>query len=203
MNIVAINLRKDVIIIKLEENATQEEIIKALKEKIEALKKMYKDSKMPIVVTGKVLNNKEMDEIRELIKSYIDVDIEIDSPKTLGLHNIKRVYERNVEISSAKIHKGSLRSGQKIEFEGTVIVLGDVNFGAEVIAADNIIIMGSLRGLAHAGAKGNTKAIISANGIDTPQMRIANIVREQDKEDKTDVMSYVFVKGKDIHILSI
>ena len=204
MNIVSINLKKEEIVIKLAENSTQKEIIEALQEKIEALKNLYKDSKMPICVTGKVLQNKEIEEVRKLIKSSIDVEIEIDSPKNLGLHNIRRIYERDVEISDTKIHKGSLRSGQRIEFEGSIIVLGDVNFGAEIVAADNIIVMGSLRGIAHAGAKGNTKAIISANSMDTPQIRIANIVREQDKEDKmTNSLSYVYVEGKDIHVSSI
>lgn len=203
MNIVTINSRKDEIVIKLDEDATQEEIMKSLKEKMANLKLLYKNSKMPILVTGKVLTNKEIEKIKILIKSYIDVNVEIDSPKNLGLHSIKRVYERNVETSDAKIYNNSLRSGQKIEFEGTVIVVGDVNFGAEIIAADNIIVMGSLRGLAHAGAKGNTKAIIAANVIDTPQLRIANILREQDKEDRLNSLSYVYVKGKDIYISSI
>ena len=203
MNPVMINLKKEEIIIKLEETSTQEEIIKTLTEKLEALKTLYKDSKMPIYVTGKVLKNKEIEEIKELIKTSIDVEIEIDSPKNLGLHNIRRIYERDTVITDTKIHKSSLRSGQRVEFEGSVIVLGDLNFGAEVIAADNIIVMGSLRGLAHAGAKGNLKAVIIANAIDTRQMRIANIVKEQDKSETTKDLSYVEVKGKSIHITTM
>ena len=53
-----------------------------------------------------------------------------------------------------------------------------MNAGAEVIAGGNIAILGALRGLAHAGAGGNTNAIISANFIDSTQVRIANLVKE-------------------------
>ena len=56
----------------------------------------------------------------------------------------------------------SLRSGQKEEYSGSIVICGDVNAGAEVIAGGNIMIMGALRGLAHAGAHGNTMAMISA-----------------------------------------
>ena len=62
-SIVSINLKKDEIVIKLSEEATQEEILTALKKKITELKKLYKDEKTPIRVSGKVLKNKEIDQI--------------------------------------------------------------------------------------------------------------------------------------------
>ena len=119
-----------------------------------------------------------------MIKGKIDVEIEFDMPKTLGLHSIKKTFERNIAISEAKFHRGSLRSGQKIETEGSIVIIGDVNSGAEVIASDNIIVLGSLRGLAHAGAKGNKQAIIAAGLVDTVQIRIANIVKEINREEE-------------------
>ena len=74
-NCVNINLKKNEILIKLSEEAEQTEIIVALTKKLTELKKLYKDDKTPITVTGKVLKNKEIDEIQELIKSKIDVEI--------------------------------------------------------------------------------------------------------------------------------
>ena len=67
--------------------------------------------------------------------------------------------------------------------DGSIVVLGDVNRGAEVIAGDNIVVLGNLRGLAHAGAKGNKKAMIASHKIEAPQLRIANIVKEIEKEE--------------------
>ena len=182
-NCVSINLKKDEIVIKLSEDAEQEEIIENLKKKLTELKKLYQDEKTPILVTGKILKNKEIDEIRELIKSKIDVDIEFDMPKSLGLHSIRKTFEKDIAISETKFHRGSIRSGKKLESEGS-IVIGDVNSGAEVIASDNIIILGALRGLAHAGAKGNRQAIIAAGLVDTVQIRIANIVKEINRDEE-------------------
>lgn len=183
-NCVSINLKKDEIIIKLNDEASQLEIIECLRRKLQELRKLYKDEKTPITVTGKVLKNREIDEIQNLIKNRIDVDIEFDMPKGLGLHNIKKTFDKEIAISETKFHRGSLRSGQKLESEGSLVIIGDVNSGAEVMASDNIVILGALRGLAHAGAKGNKQAIVAAGLVDTVQIRIANIVKEIDRDEE-------------------
>lgn len=194
MSSVSINLKKDEVLIKIDDNATQEEIIPELNEKLEELKKMYQDEKTPIRVTGKILTNKELEEIREIIKNVIDVEIKFDTPTSLGLHSITRSYKKDVGTSETTFHKGSLRSGQKIEVEGSIVIIGDVNSGAEVIAGDNIIVVGNLRGLAHAGAKGNKEAIIAASTLEAVQLRISNIVREIDRdEEEVKEHAYIYV----------
>lgn len=179
---VKINGEKDKILIKLKEEATQEDIIESLKKKLSDLKKLYKEEEMPIFITGKILKNSEMLEIKNLINSKINVKVDFDSPKTLGLHGIKKPFDKEIESSDTKFFRGSVRSGQRIEYEGSIVVLGDVNGGAEIIAGDNVIIVGVLRGLAHAGAKGNKKAIIAAASIECKQIRIANIIKEMEDE---------------------
>ncbi len=198
---ISINLKRNEIVIKINEDATQEEIVNDLKKKLPELKKLYKDEKTPITVTGKILKNKEIDEIQELIKDKIDVQIEFDSPKSLGLYSIKKTFEKKTEISETRYYRGSLRSGQKMESEGSLVILGDVNSGAEVMAADNIVVLGALRGLAHAGAKGNKQAIIAAGLLDTVQIRIANIVKEIDRdEEPLHKQAYVCVEENEIII---
>ena len=201
-NPVGINMKKDEIIIRISEGATHKETIECLNKKIPALKKLYKTEKTPICVMGKVLKNREIDQIKKIIKDEIDVDITFDSPKELGLHGIKKVFEKDVANSETKFYKGSVRSGQKIEFEGSLVILGDVNAGAEAIAGENIVVLGNLRGLAHAGAKGNKKAIIAANNIDCPQIRISNIVKEFEKQEDEDykVYKYAFIEEDKIEL---
>ena len=194
---ISINLRKDNIVIKVNEEYSQEDIVYTLRKKIPDLKKLYQDEHTPIVITGKVLKNKEIDEIQELIKKYLDVQIKFDSPRTLGLHGIVKTYNKEIAISETKFHRGAVRSGQKLEFEGSIVIMGDVNDGAEVIAGDNIVILGALRGLAHAGAKGNVNAIIAASSIDAPQLRIANIIKEREKEEiQEDKKTYACLDEK-------
>ena len=170
---ISISIKKNQVEIKIDDNAEQKEIIGELKKKMMELKNLYKDDKTPILITGKILKNKEMDEIQNLIKKFIDVQIDFDSPKVLGLHGIKKTFYKEVATSETKFHKGSLRSGQRIEFEGSLVIIGDVNAGAEVIAGENIVVLGILRGLAHAGAKGNKDAVIEASEIEAVQIRIA------------------------------
>ena len=70
----------------------------------------------------------------------------------------------------------TLRSGVRIEFSGNVVVLGDVNAGAEVIADGSVIIWGRVRGMIHAGCKGDRSAVICALDLSATQLRIANEV---------------------------
>ena len=201
MNSVSINLRTDEVIVKITEDATQEKTIQDLNKKLKDLKKMYKDETTPIRVVGKILSNKEMEEIRDVITNEINVEVTFDSPTTLGLHSITRSYKKDLGTSETTFHKGSQRSGQKLEVEGSVVIIGDVNSGAEVIAADNIAVIGTLRGLAHAGAKGNKEAIITASTLDAVQLRISNIVREIDRdEEEIHQNAYVFVDEDSIVI---
>ncbi len=122
----------------------------------------------------------------------------------LGLHTIEKSFNRKIEESVTKLYNGSLRSGNRIEFEGSVVILGDLNAGAEVIAEDNIVVLGTIRGLAHAGAKGNKKAIIAASSIEAPQIRIANIVKEMERAEDTDeyvedtIKTRAYVEDKEI-----
>ena len=90
-NSITIQLKKNEIWIKIKEEAEEKEILESLKAKLVELKKLYKDDTTPIKITGKVLKNKEMEEIQKTIKEKIDVEIEFESPKTLGLARNKKI----------------------------------------------------------------------------------------------------------------
>lgn len=70
----------------------------------------------------------------------------------------------------------TLRSGMKITYQGSVVVVGDVNPGAEIIASGSVIVWGRLRGTVHAGAEGDEKAIVAALDLHPMQLRIASVV---------------------------
>ena len=70
----------------------------------------------------------------------------------------------------------TLRSGNSVQYEGHVVVLGDVNPGAEIISTGNIAVLGVLRGVAHAGASGDRAATVSAYHLIPTQLRIADLV---------------------------
>ena len=130
-----------------------------------------------------------MEKIKKIINQEIETEVNFDSPSDLlGLHAIKKTFENEVEVSETKYIKASIRSGQVEEYSGSIVIMGDVNAGGEVKAGGNIAVVGALRGVAHAGANGNTKALITANFIDVTQVRIANRVKEvEEKIEKCPV----------------
>lgn len=88
------------------------------------------------------------------------------------------------ESETALVVTRTLRSGQSVRHEGDVIVLGDVNPGAEVVAKGHIVVMGALRGVAHAGCTGNTGAFVAAAKLRPTQLRIAQVIgRAPDTEE--------------------
>lgn len=95
----------------------------------------------------------------------------------------------------------TLRGGQKLVHGGSVIIDGDVNPGAEVIAGGNITILGTCRGLAHAGAYGNHEATITAKRLIASQLRIAGLIARA--PDNLDVSTYVETARIDNHYIII
>ncbi|HET6386690.1 MAG TPA: septum site-determining protein MinC [Armatimonadota bacterium] len=73
----------------------------------------------------------------------------------------------------------NLRSGQSLHHSGDICLIGDVNPGAELVAGDNVIVWGSLRGVVHAGTRGNDQAVICALELAPTQLRIASLVTRQ------------------------
>ena len=70
----------------------------------------------------------------------------------------------------------TLRSGQGVKYAGHVILVGDVNPGAEVVAGGNVIVWGRVRGMVHAGAFGDEEAIVCALALHPAQLRIAGYI---------------------------
>jgi septum site-determining protein MinC len=83
-----------------------------------------------------------------------------------------------IEGLNGKVIFTTLRSGQRIESERSVVVVGDVNSGAEVIAGGSVIVLGSLRGVAHAGAYEDSEgpAYIFALNLRPTQLRIGSVI---------------------------
>lgn len=82
----------------------------------------------------------------------------------------------NASVAELLVHRGTLRSGDHLQTEGTVLLLGDVNPGARISAGGHVLVWGRLRGTAHAGCSGNSDARIVALQLRPLQLRIAAAV---------------------------
>jgi len=82
----------------------------------------------------------------------------------------------------------SLRAGFRGEYKGSVVILGDVNPGAEVIAGGDVIVMGALRGMVHAGSGGQQDAIVWARPIASPQIRLGDAMARAPEDNALQSM---------------
>lgn len=79
-----------------------------------------------------------------------------------------------VDGSNGLVLKETIRSGRSVYHEGHIVVIGDVNPGAEIIAGGDVVVWGKLRGLVHAGALGDKTAVICALELIPTQLRLAD-----------------------------
>jgi len=84
--------------------------------------------------------------------------------------------------SALLVHRGTLRSGDHLQSEGTVLLLGDLNPGARISADGHVLVWGRLRGVAHAGRQGDRSARIVALQLQPLQLRIADAVARGPQE---------------------
>jgi len=134
----------------------------------------------------------------------------ISGPVKIGTANksIRDVFDISSDdgMEATVFHKKSLRSGQSIVTDGSVVVLGDVNPGGEIVAGGSIVILGALKGLAHAGAYGDRDAFVAALCLQPVQLRIANMISTvaeeltKQKIGGAPVPSCAFIEGEQICI---
>ncbi|MBI5942930.1 MAG: septum site-determining protein MinC [Chloroflexi bacterium] len=96
----------------------------------------------------------------------------------------QRQFANTVTDDTALLISKTIRSGTRIEYPGHVVVIGDVNPGAEIVAEGNVIVWGRVRGMIHAGAKGNRSAFICALDLSANQLRIADEISATLKPQK-------------------
>lgn len=108
------------------------------------------------------------------------------------------------DVKTLKVISKNLRSGQKVEHDGDVLVIGDVNPGSYITASGNIIVMGVLSGIVHAGAEGDDEAFVIALKLKPQQLRIARwITRSPDESDVPGYPEKAYVKNNQIFIEKI
>lgn len=145
-----------------------------------------------------VISEKDFDQLIETFKTKYDLVIECQD-YDIYAHNTNEQEHLPTEFIMRTV-----RSGQVVSVEGHAIIMGDVNAGAQVLASGNICVLGVVRGVVHAGNKGNNKAFISCKGFIAPhvQIRIADIIaRSPQAERKKQNLSTEIASIKDNTII--
>lgn len=112
------------------------------------------------------------------IQSAMALDLRTETANQIPGRDRQETVPINPEESGTQgiMFRRTLRSGRTIHSDGHVVIFGDVNPGAKIIAAGDIIIWGKLRGMVHAGANGDESAIVCALDMNPNQLRIAGYI---------------------------
>jgi septum site-determining protein MinC len=172
--------------------ALEESVIKS----IEAKQSFFQGARIALNVGSHDLRAAELGALRDKLSErgvslwavLSSSKITRDTSKTYGL--ITSIVNPKVELeseaaarfdtslpgeSAVMVHR-TMRSGFKITHTGHVVVIGDVNPGAEIVASGSVVVWGRLRGVVHAGAEGDEKAVVCALRLEPTQLRIASYI---------------------------
>lgn len=105
------------------------------------------------------------------------------------------------EKAEALVIQRTLRSGQSIRHPGTIVIIGDVNPGAEIIAEGDVVVWGRLRGVVHAGAAGDENAIVTALLLSPTQLRIGRHIARSPEEKQKYVAPAEIARVRDGQII--
>ena len=173
-NHVIIKGKNDRLVIALNPDIDFLDICDILKTKILEAKNFIGNSRMAIEFSGRALTNEEENKLIGIITENSNIVISYifskrtDCEEEMDLENI------NPLIEEGKTHffRGTLRSGSKIESDGNVVVLGDVNPSSIIKARGNVIVLGHLNGTVYAGLGGDDRAFIGAIYFNPIQLTI-------------------------------
>lgn len=191
---------KDSIVIKgnkygltlfINDNVEFDKVKEELLTKLNASTKFFNEGNIALAFEGKELDILQKQELVELINDNSNLNIVCimendDSTNEAFKLAIDKSMSPSEDLNVGSFHKGTLRSGQLLESDTSIIVIGDVNPGANIVAKGNIVILGSLKGNAYAGANGDENCFVAALKMSPMQIRIADtIARCPDNQEKS------------------
>ena len=163
-------------IINIDKFGNFEEMLDALIEKLSKGKKFYKGSTLSITTKLSSLTEKDVESLKVVLFEEIGIkDIVFEDNDVKDKESESKIFNGVYEGRTKFIRK-TVRGGQCVDFQGNIVIVGDVNSGAEVYAGGNIIVLGSIKGNVYAGVGGNRKAIIAAFALQPEILKIGDII---------------------------
>ncbi|KJR42652.1 septum site-determining protein MinC [Candidatus Magnetoovum chiemensis] len=167
--------------VKFDPEISIDENLSELDKKISST--FFNYSKVVINTDNMDLKEEDMKKIETMLKKH-NASILGTKTSTIIEHVERRIPAKYPkERKTLKTINKTLRGGQSIEHDGDLVVIGNINPDAYLIATGNIIVMGILRGVVHAGASGDEAAVVIALKLKPQQLRIANCVTRSPDDD--------------------
>lgn len=197
---------KDGVTVLFQEDAPFDLLCQQLETKVQEAGKFFDNVKTALAFKGRTFSEEEEAQLLEIISKHTTMEITFLKTENNELLQITTLLEKQMEPHNlTKFHKGSLRNGQRIDFDGSVVVIGDINPGAEIKATGNIVVLGQLKGMAHAGCNGMTDAFVAALYMAPVQLRIADLITRFPEENKrgNKPAEYAFVQEEQIFVMPL
>ena len=183
---VVIKGNKSGIRIVLDSKLAFEDLLKEVKKKFQESSEFLGEAQVAVSFDGRKLNEEEEAILLQCIKdnSKLQVVCLVDEDKEREELFNRSLNEQLMALNSntGQFFKGNLRSGQVMEFETSIVILGDINVGAQVVSTGNVIVLGNLLGTVYAGAAGKENAFIVALKMDPMQIRISDVIARSSDE---------------------
>lgn len=198
------------IIVVLDANLDFEELKSNIAEKFKASAKFLGNANVAVTFEGRELTTENERQILDIIAENSDLNVicvvDLDAEKEKIFKQCLNDKLMELSNNTGQFYKGNLRSGQVLEFERSIIIIGDVNAGAKVVSKGNVIILGALKGNVFAGASGNQNSFVVALSMDPVQIRIGDIIARAPDDKAKDVSKeakIAYVEDGNIYIESI
>ena len=154
-------------------------LLESVASKFKDSAKFFEGAKMAVTFLDRKLSDQEEQAVLHTIAEITGIDIVciIDRDETNEM-TYKSIVENtltNMQKREGQFYRGTLSKRQVLESDSSIIILGDVELGAKVIAKGNVVIVGSLSGSVHAGAAGSRDAFVVALAMQPKQLRIGDI----------------------------
>lgn len=180
---------KSGIILVLDPDLPWKELMEAVKTKFNKSRKFFGNGSVALAFEGRKMTDEEKFSVANVVSENSDLNVvcitEEDAGKEEFLKKALNDKLAALNANTGKFYKGTLRNGQVVDFETSIIILGDVNAGAQVVSKGSIIVLGSLYGNAFAGAGGSKNVFVAALNMKPTQIRIGDsIARASDSDGK-------------------
>ncbi|GAB6169301.1 septum site-determining protein MinC [Clostridium carnis] len=162
-------------IIDMEKFTNFDEMLELLLEKLTAGKAFYKGSTLKIIADLKKVNEVDIVKLKDILFEEILIKDCVFEEREQKVQKENKIFN-GVYEGKTKFLRKTVRGGQLINYPGNIVIIGDINNGAEVYAGGNIVVLGRIKGQVHAGVGGNKKAIISAFSLQPEILQIAEII---------------------------
>lgn len=192
-NAVIIKSFQNGISVYLNEELPFEELLKEVAFKFKESSHFFKDAKMAISLEGRKLSEEEERGVLNAICENSDLHIIclVGKDEETNQNYLKAIeqleYRNNEEVNDGQFYKGTLKNGQILETESSIIVLGDVYPGSAVISTKDIVILGGLFGKAYAGGNGNEGHFVVALEMSPEKLQIGDFKYKANKPMKWSI----------------